>query len=135
MRWLVKFFTKSGYTEGRYCIRQAGCGLKPVERTPGVISTADLARNDTRCLYSGAMAKKQAGFSFRRSAESFQDNVQRAGPAAAASYTLIGAIILLGGIGYAVDQWRGSAPWGLFVGLVLGLIVGFYELAKVVWHR
>lgn len=81
------------------------------------------------------MEKKQSGFSFRRSAESLQDNVQRAGPAAGASYTLIGAIVLLGGIGYAVDQWRGTAPWGLFVGLVLGLTVGFYELAKVVWHR
>jgi F0F1-type ATP synthase assembly protein I len=81
------------------------------------------------------MGKKQSSFSFKRSAESLQDNVQRAGPAAGASYTLIGAIILLGGIGYGVDQWRGTAPWGVFVGLLLGLIVGFYELAKVVWHR
>ena len=81
------------------------------------------------------MVKKQSGFSFKRSAQSFQDNVRRAGPAAGASYTLIGAIILLGGIGYAADQWRGTAPWGLFIGLTLGLIVGFYELAKIVWHR
>jgi F0F1-type ATP synthase assembly protein I len=84
---------------------------------------------------SGEMVKKQSGFSFKRSAQSLQDNVRRAGPAAGASYTLIGAIVLLGGLGYAVDQWRGTAPWGLFVGLTLGLIVGFYELAKVVWHR
>jgi F0F1-type ATP synthase assembly protein I len=81
------------------------------------------------------MVNKQSGFSFKRSAQSFQDNVRRAGPAAGASYTLIGAIILLGGIGYAFDQWRGTAPWGLFIGLTLGLIVGFYELAKTVWHR
>jgi F0F1-type ATP synthase assembly protein I len=81
------------------------------------------------------MEKKRSSFSFKRSAESLQDNVRRAGPAAGASYTLIGAIILLGGIGYGVDQWRGTAPWGLFVGLVVGLIVGFYGLAKVVWHR
>ena len=81
------------------------------------------------------MGKKQSGFSFRRSTQSFQDNVRRAGPAAGASYTLIGAILLLGGIGYGVDQWRSTAPWGLFAGLMLGLIVGFYELAKVVWHR
>jgi F0F1-type ATP synthase assembly protein I len=81
------------------------------------------------------MGKNQSSFSFKRSAESLQDNVRRAGPAAGASYTLIGAIILLGGIGYGLDQWLGTAPWGLFVGLILGLIVGFYELAKVVWHR
>jgi F0F1-type ATP synthase assembly protein I len=81
------------------------------------------------------MGKNQSSFSFKRSAESLQDNVRRAGPAAGASYTLIGAIILLGGIGYGLDQWLGTAPWGLFVGLILGLIVGFYELAKVVWRR
>jgi len=51
------------------------------------------------------------------------------------SYTLIGAIILLGGIGYAVDSWRGTAPWGLLTGLMLGLIVGFYELARMVFKR
>ncbi len=45
--------------------------------------------------------------------------------AAGASYTLIGAIILLGGIGYAVDSWRGTSPWFLLGGLLLGIIVGF----------
>jgi F0F1-type ATP synthase assembly protein I len=70
----------------------------------------------------------------QRSLKAFQDNVRRAGPAAAAGYTLIGAIILLGGIGYAVDAWRGTSPWFLLAGLLLGLIVGFYELAKTVWR-
>jgi F0F1-type ATP synthase assembly protein I len=67
--------------------------------------------------------------------KAFQTTLSRSGPAAAASYTLIGAIILLGGIGYAVDSWLGTAPWGLFGGLILGLIVGFYELAKTIWRR
>jgi F0F1-type ATP synthase assembly protein I len=83
----------------------------------------------------GAMGNNRSGFSFKRSAQSLQDNVRRAGPAAGASYTLIGAIVLLGGIGYFVDQWQATEPWGLLVGLLLGLIVGFYELAKTVWHR
>ena len=48
---------------------------------------------------------------------------------------MIGAIVLLGGIGYAIDAWQGTSPWFLVGGLVLGLIVGFYELAKVMWHR
>ena len=47
---------------------------------------------------------------------------------------MTGAIILLGGIGYAVDVWMDTAPWGLFVGLALGLVVGFYELGKTIWH-
>jgi len=67
--------------------------------------------------------------------EAFQASVGRAAPAATASYTLIGAILLLGGVGYAVDAWQGTAPWGLLVGLLLGLAVGFYELAKAVWRK
>ena len=70
-----------------------------------------------------------------RSLRYLQENVRRSGPAAAASYTLIGAILLLGGIGYAIDEWRGTSPWGLLIGLLVGLLVGFYELAKTVWHR
>lgn len=70
----------------------------------------------------------------QRSLNAFQDNVRSAGPAAAAGYSLIGAIILLGGIGYAVDAWRGTSPWFLLAGLLLGLIVGFYGLAKTVWR-
>ena len=56
------------------------------------------------------------------------------GPAAAVSYTLIGAIVLLGGIGYGLDQWLDTSPWCLFGGLILGLIVGFYELARTLWR-
>jgi F0F1-type ATP synthase assembly protein I len=79
---------------------------------------------------------KDDGKSFlARSTQSFQENVEKAGPAAGASYTLIGAIILLGGIGYAVDSWRGTSPWFLLTGLVLGLIVGFLDLARVVWKK
>jgi len=81
------------------------------------------------------MAKQSRPFSFSRSAKSLQDNVTRSGPAASASYTLIGAILLLGGIGYAVDAWQGTAPWGLFVGLMAGIVVGFYELVKTIWHK
>lgn len=70
-----------------------------------------------------------------QSLEAFQETVRKAGPAAMGSYSLIGAIILMGGIGYAVDLWRGHSHWGLLVGLVLGLVVGFYELARAVFKR
>ena len=73
------------------------------------------------------------GFSLERAAKAFQENVTRAGPVALASYTLIGAIFLLGGIGYALDRWRGTSPWFLLGGLMLGIVLGFYELAKAVW--
>lgn len=81
------------------------------------------------------MAKKSRGFSLSRSARSLQENVVRAGPVAGAAYTLVGGIILLGGIGYALDQWQGTSPWLLITGLFLGILVGFYELVKTVYRR
>jgi F0F1-type ATP synthase assembly protein I len=79
-------------------------------------------------------ARKFRGF-LGRSMEALQDNAQQAGPAAAASYTLVGAIVLLGGLGYALDLWQGWAPWGLVVGLSLGVLVGFYQLIKTTQSR
>jgi F0F1-type ATP synthase assembly protein I len=76
-----------------------------------------------------------SGFFLARAAKALQENVTRAGPVAVGSYTLLGAIILLGGIGYVVDRWLGTSPWLLLAGLLLGLVVGFYELAKAVWPR
>ena len=74
-------------------------------------------------------------FGSRKSLKALQTTIQRSGPAASVSYTLIGAIILLGGIGYWIDEWQGTSPWGVFGGLMLGLVVGFYELAKTIWRR
>ena len=79
------------------------------------------------------MAKQKRAFPLGRAAKSLQENVSGSGGVAAASYTLIGAILLLGGIGYAVDSWRGTAPWFLLGGLVLGVVVGFWELVKTVF--
>lgn len=70
-----------------------------------------------------------------RSTRALQRSAEQAGPAAGASYTLIGAIILLGGIGYALDRWLGTSPWFLIGGLMLGIVVGMYELARTVWHK
>jgi F0F1-type ATP synthase assembly protein I len=70
-----------------------------------------------------------------RSLKSMQENLRSIGPAAAAGYTLIGSILLMGGIGYALDAWRGTSPWFLISGLLVGLIVGFFELAKIIWHK
>ena len=64
-----------------------------------------------------------------------QESLRRSGPAAVAGYTLIGSILLLGGIGYALDAWRGTSPWFLVGGLLLGIVVGFFELAKIIWRK
>ncbi len=79
-------------------------------------------------------ARKVRGF-LGRSMEALQGNAQQAGPAAAASYTLVGAIVFLGGLGYVLDLWLGWAPWGLLAGLSLGVLVGFYHLIKTTQSR
>ena len=83
-----------------------------------------------------AKPSKDPSFSYSKAARSLQENASRAGTAASASYTLVGAIVLLGGLGYGIDAWRGSTShWGVFVGLLLGIVVGLYELAKSTWRR
>jgi F0F1-type ATP synthase assembly protein I len=77
----------------------------------------------------------KSGDFLANSARQLQENAERAGPAAGASYALIGSIIVLGGIGYAIDRWQGTTPWCLLGGLLLGIVVGFYELAKSVWRK
>jgi F0F1-type ATP synthase assembly protein I len=76
-----------------------------------------------------------SGLFLARSLEYMQETLRKSGPAAVASYTLIGSIVVLGGAGYALDRWRGTSPWFLLGGLLLGLVVGFYELAKTVWRK
>jgi F0F1-type ATP synthase assembly protein I len=97
-------------------------------------------RSETRARWarreeSVDMPSKKPDSFISRSSRAFQDNVEQSGSAAGASYTLIGAIILLGGVGYALDRWRGSSPWFLLGGLIVGLVVGFYGLARTVWHK
>ncbi len=84
---------------------------------------------------SACMPKDNGDSFLSRSTRSFQENVEKSGSAAVAGYTMTGAIILLGGIGYALDRWWSTSPWLLFVGLLAGLAVGFYELARTIWRR
>ena len=81
------------------------------------------------------MADNRRKFSFARSARSMQENVTRAGPAMAASYTLVGGIIGLGGLGYVVERWLETSPWFVLAGLILGIVVGFYELVKTAYRK
>lgn len=81
------------------------------------------------------MPDDDSGLFLARSLRFLQENLRRSGPAVVAGYTLIGAIALFGGAGYALDAWRGTSPWFLVSGLLLGVVVGFYELAKLVFRR
>jgi len=60
-----------------------------------------------------------------------QANLDRGTPQILASYGLIGAILLLGGVGFLADRYLGTSPWCLLAGLAVGLAVGFYQLSRV----
>jgi len=70
-----------------------------------------------------------------RTMRAFQERALQAGPAASASYSLIGAIALFGGLGYALDAWLKTQPALLLTGLLLGVAAGFYLLVKIGTRR
>lgn len=39
---------------------------------------------------------------------------------------LMAAFLTWGGIGWLVDAWLGTAPWGLLIGALVGMAAGLY---------
>ena len=72
---------------------------------------------------------------FARSTRSFEDTLERSAPAFFASYGLVGAILLLGAIGYLLDRLLGATPWLLIAGLVTSLVIGFSGLVRIATRR
>ncbi len=79
--------------------------------------------------------KGGSGFDLGRSIEYFQNIVKKSGPAASASYTLLASVLIFTLLGWYIDSSRGTKPIGILVGLSIGLITGFYHLAKTIWIR
>lgn len=67
--------------------------------------------------------------------KALQDSLDQNEPRIVASYALVGAILLLGGVGYAVDWWWGTSPGFLLVGLTVGMLFGFYNLVASLRRR
>jgi ATP synthase protein I len=60
-----------------------------------------------------------------------QETNRRSGIAYAAAFNLFASVIGLGGVGWLLDRWLGTAPWLLVSGIVLGAVVGFYQFARL----
>ena len=60
----------------------------------------------------------------------FQRIVQLSAPAANAAYTLIGSILFFSLLGYFFDSIMKSEPILMVFGIVLGLLVGLFQLYK-----
>ena len=52
-----------------------------------------------------------------------------------ASYSILGALALFGFGGYWLDRYRESGNFWLIIGLMLGVVVGMYELAKFILEK
>ena len=52
-----------------------------------------------------------------------------------ASYSVLGALALFGFGGYWLDRYRESENYWLTIGLLLGVVVGMYELAKYILKK
>ncbi len=52
-----------------------------------------------------------------------------------ASYSVLGALALFGFGGYWLDRYRGNEDYWLIIGLLTGVIVGMYELAKFILKK
>ena len=64
--------------------------------------------------------------------KALQDSLDQNEPRIVASYALIGAILLLGGVGYAVDWWRGTSPWLLLIWSSLPLLPARMAVSRCV---
>ena len=52
-----------------------------------------------------------------------------------ASYSILGALALFGFGGYWLDRYRGNENFWLIIGLLLGVVIGMYELAKYILKK
>jgi F0F1-type ATP synthase assembly protein I len=61
--------------------------------------------------------------------------MKSSGPAADAGLTLSGSVIACLLIGYMLGEYFNANPAATITGLFLGIVVGFYNLAKVMWRK
>ena len=64
-----------------------------------------------------------------------QNGSQGLQKAIGASYSVLGALALFGFGGYWLDRYRGNENFWLMIGLLLGVVVGLYELSKYILKK
>ena len=64
-----------------------------------------------------------------------ESRVKRLGPAADAGWTLSGSVIGCLLIGYMLGEYFDANPAAILIGLFTGIVVGLYNLAKIMWKR
>jgi F0F1-type ATP synthase assembly protein I len=65
----------------------------------------------------------------------FGSRLKSSGPAADAGWTLSGSVLACLLVGYMLGNYFGANPAATIIGLFVGIVVGFYNLAKVMWRK
>lgn len=63
--------------------------------------------------------------------ENVGETNRKSGLAYGAALTLFASVLVFLGVGYALDSWLKSSPWGVVGGVVLGSAIGFYQFIKI----
>ena len=59
-----------------------------------------------------------------------EDN-RRSAVAYAAAFSIFVSVAAGTGLGWAIDRWRGTNPWFLVAGIVLGSALGLYQFVRM----
>lgn len=60
-----------------------------------------------------------------------QETNRKSGIAYAAALNLFGCVAAFCGAGWLLDRWRGTSPWFLVAGVVVGAALGFYQFVRL----
>lgn len=66
-----------------------------------------------------------------RKTRDFGRTVRNSGLAYGAGISLIGSVVVMLGIGWLVDSYLDSSPFGTVAGIVIGAVVGFYQFFRI----
>ena len=76
--------------------------------------------------------KNKGKYDLGKALETFHITFSNIGPAASGSYSLTGSVLLFTFIGWLIDQNTALIPFATLIGALLGLIIGFYLLIKII---
>lgn len=75
--------------------------------------------------------KKDGFFQPDTNPESDAEANRKSGLAYGAVISLVGSILLFMGIGWAIDKYLQTSPWGIVIGIIFGTVVGFYQFIRL----
>ena len=75
-------------------------------------------------------AKDVADEKLRRSQQAIGDTMRQSAMAMELPFTIVGAIVLAGFLGYLADKWLHTSPWLMIVGGALGFLSSLVDIAR-----